>query len=119
MVNSRRIMGKTKLGEWMWRFLAIVMMFSVGWTVWIIYQLNPPPLIMNAAYEAAAKAKVKGLRAEKQSSSGVIAASSAAEGGPKAVAASAPAEAPKEPPVNPEKLKFSETIALPAPPAKK
>jgi hypothetical protein len=49
----------------------------------------------------------------------VIAASSAAEGGPKAVAASAPAEAPKEPPVNPEKLKFSETIALPAPPAKK
>ena len=34
-------------------------------------------------------------------------------------AAFAPAEALKEPPVNPEKLKFSDTIALPAPPAKK
>ena len=119
MVNSRGIMSKTKLGEWMWRFLAIVMTFSVAWTVWIIYQLNPPPLIMNAAFEAAAKAKVKGSPAEKQSSSGVIAASSAAEAASKAAAASAPAEAPKEPPVNPEKLKFSETIALPVPPAKK
>src|SRR6185503_12363398 len=75
MVNSRATMN-TKLGEWMWRFLAIVMMFSVGWTVWIIYQLNPPPLVMNAAFEAAAKAKGKGP-GEKQSAQGVIAPSAA------------------------------------------
>ena len=118
MVNSPATMSKTKIGEWLWRFLAIVMMFSVAWTVWIIYQLNPPPLIMNAAFEAAAKAKGKGSPAENQSTQGVI-ASSAAEAAPKSPAASAPAEAPKEPPVNPEKLKFSETIAIPAPPAKK
>jgi hypothetical protein len=118
MVNSPATMSKTKIGEWLWRFLAVVMMFSVAWTVWIIYQLNPPPLIMNAAFEAAARAKVGAVPAEKQSVQGVIAASSPAEGAPIA-AASAPAEAPKEPPVNPEKLKFSETIAVPAPTTKK
>jgi hypothetical protein len=114
----------TKLGEWMWRFLAIVMMFSVGWTVWIIYQLNPPPLVMNAAFEAAAKAKGnKATLGEKQSAQGVIVPSGPAEAASPAPAmsgtASAPAEAVKEPPINPEKLKFSESIALPEPAAKK
>jgi len=123
MVNSRATMN-TKLGEWMWRFLAIVMMFSVGWTIWIIYQLNPPPLVMNAAFEAAAKAKGnKATPGEKQSAQGVIVPSGAAEAaspGPAAPAtASAPAEGVKEPPINPEKLKFSESIALPDPAAKK
>ena len=132
MVNSRPSMSKTKIGEWLWRFLAVVMMFSVGWTVWIIYQLNPPPLVMNAAFEAAAKAKGKGATAEKQSAQGVItppAGSEAAAKAPEAAPATAPAAAPvpeapkepKEPPVNPEKLKFSDSIALPdpAPNAKK
>ena len=112
----------TKLSEWMWRFLAIVMMFSVGWTVWIIYQLNPPPLVMNAAFEAAAKAKGKGP-SEKQSAQGVIVPTGGANAAaPVAVppaTASAPAEAVKEPPINPEKLKFTETIALPDPAGKK
>ena len=122
MVNSDGTMSKTKLGEWMWRFLAIVMMFSVGWTVWIIYQLNPPPLVMNAAFEAAAKAKGKGMPSEKQNAQGVIAPSAAA--GAASGAAEAPMAAPvsvaqKEPPINPEKLKFTETIALPDPAAKK
>ena len=123
MVNSPQTMSKTKIGEWLWRFLAVVMMFSVAWTVWIIYQLNPPPLVMNAAFEAAANAKVKSPLAEKQSAQGVIGPSGGAEGAAKIpapiAAASAPAEAPKEPPVNPEKLKFSETLALPVPNAKK
>ncbi len=117
MVNSAATM-QTKLGEWMWRFLAIVMMFSVGWTVWIIYQLNPPPLIMNAAFEAAAKAKRK-APAEKQSAQGVISSAGAEAPG---MAASAPAEAPKvpkEPPINPDKLKLTETLAIPAPPVTK
>ena len=107
----------TKLGEWMWRFLAIVMMISVGWTVWIIYQLNPPPLVMNAAFEAAAKAK--GKPAEKQSAQGVIAPSAAPAAAAPSGTASAPAEALKEPPINPEKLKFTESITLPDPAAKK
>ena len=128
MVNSRATMN-TKLGEWMWRFLAIVMMFSVGWTVWIIYQLNPPPLIMNAAFEAAARAKGKETRGEKQVTTGVIAQPGVAASAPAEPGASSPAElrpaavpapaAPKEPPINPEKLKFSDSLTLPVPPAKK
>jgi len=121
MVDSHAAM--TKLGEWLWRFLAIVMTFSVGWTVWIIYQLNPPPLVMNAAFEAAAKAKGKGALNEKQSAQGVIAPSAGADAaskGPDATAAAPPApEAPKQPPINPEKLKFSDSIALPDPNTKK
>ena len=119
MLNSPPIMSKVKIDEWMWRFLALAMMFSVAWTVWIIYQLNPPSLITNAAFEAAAKAKFKNSPAEGQSAQGVIAPSGGADGAAKAppafAAASAPAEAPKEPPVNPEKLKFSDTIVLPDP----
>ena len=116
-------MSKTKLGEWMWRFLAIAMTFSVVWTVWIIYQLNPPPLVMNAAFEAAANAKVKGSPSEKQSSHGVIAPPGGADAA--STASEAPAVAPpalqpaKEPPINPEKLKFSESIAQPVPAEKK
>jgi hypothetical protein len=52
-------MGKDILSEWMWRFLAAVMAFAVGWSLWIFYQLNPPPLITDAAFEAAAMAKAK------------------------------------------------------------
>lgn len=109
-------MSKTKIGEWLWRFLAVVMMISVAWTVWIIYQLNPPPLIMNAAFEAAAKAKVKDPQNDKQSAQGVIVHSAAAEPVAKAPEApvAAPPEAVKTPPVNPGKLKFSDSIALPA-----
>ena len=119
MVNSPASMSKTKIGEWLWRFLAIAMMFSVAWTVWIIYQLNPPPLVMSAAFEAAAKAKGRGAPAEKQSAHGVIVPSAGAD------AASRAAETPavampvstvqKEAPVNLEKLKFSDTIVLPDP----
>jgi hypothetical protein len=103
-------MSKTKFGEWFWRFLSIVMLFTVGWTIWIIYQLNPPPLIMTAAFEAAAAAKGKGAQYERQVTKGVIA--------PPQEEAKAPAapELPKVPPINPEKLKFSDTIALPVPP---
>jgi len=123
MVNSRGTMSKTQLGEWFWRFLAFAMMVSVGWTVWIIYQLNPPPLVKAAAFEAAAKAKVKGTHGEQQSAKGMISPSAAAKAAPPAMAEASPAptapEAPKVPPINPEKLKLSETLALPEPTLKK
>lgn len=91
-------MGKVKLSEWLWRFLATVMLFAVGWSMWIFYQLNPPPLITNAAFEAAAKAKANA----QQNSQGVISPP----------AGSAPAE-PREPPINPDKLKFSDSLSVP------
>ncbi|MEO8145779.1 MAG: hypothetical protein ABI654_16335 [Betaproteobacteria bacterium] len=115
MVNWAEKMGKVKISEWLWRFLASVMLISVGWTMWIFYQLNPTPLITAAAFEAAAKAKSKA----QQNTHGVISPATGAE--PSAVPAApaaAASETPREPPVNVEKLKLSDSIAPPAPDAK-
>src|SRR3954469_4501868 len=60
------------IGEWFWRFLALIMLASTAWVVWIIYQINPHPLITNAAYEAAASARAS------QAAKGMIAPASAA-----------------------------------------
>src|SRR5512143_3742642 len=139
MINWTGTMSTIKLGEWIWRFLAAAMLFAVCWAVWVIYQLNPQsPLILNPAFEAAAKARANDIRGEKQNAQGVIApppgaAGPAKAGGepPKAAdaapAAASPigemrgatpaaADASKLPPINPEKLKFSDTIAIPADP---
>jgi hypothetical protein len=92
-------MGKVRISEWLWRFIAAVMLFAVGWTMWIFYQLNAPSVITNAAYEAAAKANAK------QNAQGIIA--------PAIVPAAAAAlETAREPPINADKLKFSEGLSI-------
>jgi len=101
-------MGKAVIGEWFWRFLAAVMLFAVGWTIWIFTQLNPPQLITPAAFEAAAKAKVDPA----QSAQGVIVPAGGTEAA-KDVSTDAAKEAPKEPPVNAEKLKFTDSLSTP------
>ena len=98
MVDWDWTMSKVKISEWLWRFLAGVMVFAVGWTIWILYQLNAPPLITTAAYEAAATANAK------QNAKGIIV--------PAPAAAVAP-EVAKEPPINADKLKFSEELSTP------
>jgi hypothetical protein len=30
--------------EWLWRFLALAMLFMVGWVGWIAYQISPSPI---------------------------------------------------------------------------
>jgi hypothetical protein len=116
------------VGEWFWRFLAVVMLATVGWVVWIIYQINPQPLITKAGFEAAAKARAsqdaKGVitpAAPAAAPAAVPAADTAMQGaasaqaeGVKPPVQAAPAE-PKEPPVNPERLKFADTIETPIP----
>jgi hypothetical protein len=106
------------VGEWFWRFLAVVMLLTVGWVVWIIYQINPQPLITPAGFEAAAKARAS------QDAKGLIksaapVAAPAAEAAPPAEtpkpAAEAPAAAPKEPPVNVERLRLADSIETPIP----
>ncbi len=113
------------VGEWFWRFLAVVMLMTVGWVVWIIYQINPQPLITPAGFEAAAKARAS------QDAKGLIksaapVAAPAAESAPPAEtpkpaaeAPKAPAEAsaaaPKEPPVNVERLRLADSIETPIP----
>ena len=89
-------MGKAKIGEWLWRFLAVAMMFAVAWAVWIFYQIHPPALITHAAFEAAASAHAR------QNSQGLIAPASAAE---------RPGEAPKEPAINAGRLKLSDSLS--------
>ena len=77
--------------------LAAVMLFAVAWSMWIFYQLNAPPLITNAAFEAAAKANAK------QNTKGVITPAAVPQ---------VPA-APKEPLINADKLKLSEDLSTP------
>ncbi len=109
MVNWAGTMGKAMIGEWFWRFLAAVMLFAVGWAIWIFYQLNPPPLITSAAFEAAAKARANAG----QKVQGVIAPAPAPEA-PKEAEQEAPmAPSAGEPPINTERLKFSDSLTLP------
>jgi hypothetical protein len=90
------------IGEWFWRFLAVVMVLTAGWVLWIIYQMNPQPLITKAGFEAAAKARAS------QDAKGLITPAAAP------VTAAPPVE-PKEPPVNVERLRFAESIETPIP----
>lgn len=98
--SPRLAKSKTDLGavgvyrhaphEPFWRFLAGVMVFALGWMLWIFYQISPPPLILNAAFEAAAKAKTKPVATP--SAQGVITpAAGAAEPAKSAAAAPLPA----------------------------
>jgi hypothetical protein len=93
--------------EWFWRFLAVVMVFVVGWVIWIAIQINPPPLVTAAAYEAAAKARAS------RNAQGLI------QQAPSAPAAAASAPSPLEP-ADPEAekklaapLRLSDTLEKP------
>ena len=78
--------------EWFWRFLAAVMVIVVGWVTWIAVQISPQPLVMPAAYEAAAQARAS------RNVHGVI-------------TQAVPRE---EPLVNLEKLRLSDSLSAPA-----
>jgi hypothetical protein len=102
------------VSEWFWRFLAAVMMVAVGWVAWIVYQLNPPPLATQAAYEAAARARAG------RTASGAIGTRPGTEAARPATETAQPEKAaaqvaePDGPPVNVERLRLSDTIrALP------
>ena len=109
------------VGEWFWRFLSVVMLFAVGWAIWIFYQLNPTPLITRAAFEAAAKARVsrdsRGMIAPAAQTTVAPAAASAPAAAPEPPKPepAAPVSPPREPPVNTEKLKLSDSIEKPIP----
>lgn len=123
----------SQIGEWFWRFLAVVMLVVVGWVVWIALQISPPAIVLPAAYKAAAEGRAS------RNSAGLIgappAATAAAPAAPATGAASdaaaapvaaapatgsppviAPAPAPvatAEPPVNVDKLKLADSIETP------
>ena len=115
---------RAQIGEWFWRFLAAVMLFVVGWVVWIAIQISPPDMVLPAAYEAAAQGRAS------RNSGGMIVtgAIGGADGGAPmqgpadsrdatrpspADAAPSVVPAPAEPPVNLEKLRLAESIETP------
>jgi hypothetical protein len=113
--------SRAQIGEWFWRFLAVVMLVVVGWVVWIAIQINPPDIVLPAAYEAAAQGRARNssgtiggapVQAPVQAPVDAVAVSSLATGAPPV--ASVPA-APVEPPVNLEKLRRAESIETPIP----
>ena len=90
---------KSAISEWVWRFIAFAMVGMLGYMAWVIYLLNPPPLIMPAAFEASAKAKAHSNVAPKTTHEGVITPAKPAEAtdAPKSdSAAAAPAKATAE-----------------------
>ena len=78
--------------EWLWRFLALAMLFMVGWVGWIAYQISPSPIATQAAYQAEAQA-----RARQNVQQGAV------------------KPAPRKPPVDAEKLRLADSIQTPIP----
>jgi hypothetical protein len=70
-------MSQFHFSELFWRFLAVAMVFALSWMLWIFYQISPPPLFLNAAFEAAAKAKAK--QTGRPSAQGVITSATGAD----------------------------------------
>lgn len=120
-------MANAYVGEWIWRFVALVLLVAVGWMGWVIYQINPTPLVLAAAFDAATKARFSddaqaGLRKE-----GLIkpapepARAEAAPAAPEPAKAE-PAPAAPEPakaeaaPKAPEPAKVETAAAAPEPP---
>lgn len=113
---------RAQVGEWFWRFLAVVMLFVVAWVVWIAIQISPPEMVLPAAYEAAAQGRARNssgtigsppAQAPVQATVDTPAVSSVESGAPPA--APAVPVASVEPPVNLEKLRRAESIETPIP----
>ncbi len=114
--------ARAPIGEWFWRFLAAVMLFVVGWVVWIAIQISPPDIVLPAAYEAAAQGRAS--RNSAGTIGGTAAAAAPGTAAPQDVAGASPAPAaapavapvpaaPAEPPVNLEKLRLADSIETP------
>jgi hypothetical protein len=88
-------MSQFHLSESFWRFLAVAMVFALSWMLWIFYQISPPPLILNAAFEAAAKAKAK--QTGTLSAQGVITSATRADEPAKPAAVTPPPAVQTEP----------------------
>lgn len=120
--------SQTQIGEWVWRFLAMVMLFMVVWVVWIAIQISPPAIVLPAAYQAAAEG-----RASRSSGGAIAVAVAPTPSLPDAPGTVIPADpvtspeaavlpvvpvvvavpTPVEPPVNLERLRLAQSIETP------
>ncbi len=110
-----RAMAAARSGhEWFWRSVAALMLIAAGWTLWVVYQLQPPPVVTELAYRAAENSRGRAP----------IAPASAAAPAPVAVAApatvapmiSVPKPAPEKLVAPIETLRLALTIDTPLAP---
>jgi len=85
--------------EWFWRSVAALMLVAAGWTLWVVYQLQPRSVATELAYRAAENTRKRSPVAPAPAP----AAEPVAVATPVAVAAAA-APAPEAPKPVPEKL---------------
>ena len=112
--------SSASVGEWVWRFIAMAMVFALGWMAWVIYLLNPPPLVTPLAFEASARARAAGKAGTVTGHIGATAsapaegmASAPVEGAIKPAAteaAPAPAAKAPEPPAKPSPAELLEVV---------
>lgn len=101
------------ISEWVWRFIAAAMVVLSGWLAWVLYLLNPPPLVMPAAFAASAGILAKTTREPQQAARAeaaappVLAAPVATEAKPEAPK---PAPEAKPEPVKPNPAEVLETL---------
>ncbi len=101
----RAVPRSARRHEWFWRSVAALLLFAVGWVVWVTYELRPrPALATQLAFAAAEEAKRRP----------VVSA-------PEAMAKSAAQPEPAQqvatvPPVALEFLKLAQLIETPIPP---
>lgn len=109
--------SRWQIGEWFWRFLALVMLVIIGWVVWIAIQISPPEMVLPAAYEAAAQGRASrnsgGSIAQASDTAPVQATADPAQPANPAAAAPESPAVPALPPVNLEKLRLAESIETP------
>lgn len=120
--------SQTQIGEWVWRFLAVVMLFIVVWVAWIAIQISPPAIVLPAAYQAAAEGRAS--RSSGGAISGALAPTPSLPDAPEAVIPADPvtspdaavlavvpvavaAPTPVEPPVNLDRLRLAQSIETP------
>lgn len=60
------------LSEWMWRFLALMMLLTLSWTSWVMYQISAPPLVLMAAFQPQPRLKAPDNQSPGQSAQGAI-----------------------------------------------
>jgi hypothetical protein len=100
-------------GDWefLWRFIAVAMLFEIGWVIWIAIQINPPPIALPAAFAAAAKARAN------RNFEGQIVIPDRAPAAEIPITAdpSSALPAPREPLVNVERLRLAESIETAVP----
>jgi MSHA biogenesis protein MshN len=89
-------------GEWFWRVVAMLLFLAAGWTVWVIYQLQPRTVATELAHRAAEGTRRRSPATPVAVSSPAPAATASQPPAATVAVSAAPAAAPQKP--LPEKL---------------